>query len=195
MQNEFSEPSRLLYFRHMIRTLFILVGIFFLISCQSKQGHTAQRSEEELIALLHGWSNSDSLQNPEIADKYSLALSEFLSQYPNNPEHENFLFLAGQQAVKQKDFATAASYYAQFANSYPNSRSHADALFAAGFLYNNEVHNIDSATKYYSMFIDLYPEHMLKDAAESELEHLGESPEQMLEKFKTNQDSAKEPLQ
>jgi hypothetical protein len=50
------------------------------------------------------------------------------------------------------------------------------------FLYNNELHMIDSASVAYRRFLDAYPNHELASSASSELDNLGKTPEQILEK-------------
>jgi|GEM_PF-1746527 len=147
------------------------------------------RSQEELEMLLHAWSKTDSLAVPEIAVKYDSALKEYLENYPGNPTHENFLFMAARNDVNSKNYAAAAEKYSRFYALYPTSRSNADAVFGAAFLYNNEVQNMDSARKYYEIFLLTFPDHLLYDAAQAELEHLGESPEEMLNKLQQSLDS------
>ena len=178
------------YFRRMKKILFGILLFGGMTAC-SDSGSEAKkiRSQAELEQLLNAWSNDDSLKIPEVATKYDEALAEYLTNYPNNPVHENFLFLAARRDVGQKDYAGAALKYSTYYELYPNSRSTADAVFGAGFLYNNEVNNLDSARKYYEIFLITFPDHMLYDAAKAELEHLGESPEEMLNKMKQALDS------
>lgn len=180
-----SEPIHSDYFRCMKKSLVFPVLLCFLAACSnSSEPVQEKRSEQELIGLLHRWSKTDSLKIPKIDSLYTVALDEFIALYPSNPEHENFLFLAASHANGNQDHAKAAAYYAKYAEMYPRSRSHGDALFGAAFIYNNELQNYDSAKKYYETFLLLHPEHMLKDAAENELEHLGETPEELIEKYK-----------
>lgn len=168
--------------------LFLLAFSFF--SCKNEGQKTDTiRSESELLEVLHAWSNTDSLNNPEVLKKYTQAIDEFTENYPNSAEHENFLFLGARNAVNLRDFNSAAAKFARYSELYPDKRSHADALFAAGFLYHNELHNLDSARKYYEIFLLTYPEHMYTDQVESELTHLGKTPEEMLRDLTKGQDS------
>jgi len=178
------------YFRRMKDMLLGLILLVSLNACTpSSTDKKVIRSQSELESLLHSWSNTDSLNVPEIAAKYDIAQDEYLENYPGNPVHENFLFLAARRAIGKKDYAKAAGIYGQFSELYPESKSHSDALFGAAFLYNNEVHNLDSARKYYETFLITYPDHLLYDAAKAELEHLGETPEEMLNKMQKALDS------
>ena len=138
----------------MKKIIYAIATLFILISCESNITNEDKiRGEEELLKMIHAWSNSDSLNNPTIREHYTDVLNEFLSHYPGNPEHENLLFLGARNDMDRKEFAEAADKYARFSALYPKSRSHADALFGAGFLYHNEVKQLDSAKKYFEIFL------------------------------------------
>ncbi|MHB1277270.1 MAG: tetratricopeptide repeat protein [Bacteroidia bacterium] len=172
-----------------VNFIFSLI-VFTAVACTNTTSEKESiRTEQELLTLIKGWSRSDSLKNPEVMKKYTLALDEFLANYPESPEHENFLFLAANNAGNLGNYEDAAFKFARFSEKYPTSRSHPESLIAAGFLYNNEVHNLDSARKYYETFILLYPEHDYAEDIKSELANLGKTPEEMLDAV-IEQDSA-----
>ncbi len=75
--------------------------------------------------------------------------------------------------------------YREIYDKYPKSKNAAKALFMSGFLLANELHNYDKATETYNLFLQKYPNHDLAVSAKEELEHMGLSPEQILEKKKT----------
>lgn len=171
-----------------VNFIFSLI-IFTAVACTNTSSDKKTiRSEQELLDQIKGWSRTDSLKNPEVMKKYTLALDEFLENYPESPEHENFLFLAANNAGNLGNYDDAAYKFARFSEKYPTSRSHPESLIAAGFLYNNEVHNLDSARKYYEIFIITYPDHDYAEDIQSELDNLGKTPEEMLEDIR--QDSA-----
>lgn len=172
-----------------VNFVFGLILLGFVACTNEGSNKEAIRSESELLALIKGWSNSDSLRNPGVMQKYTLALDEFLDNYPDNPEHENFLFLAANNLVNLRDYEGAAAKFARYSEKYPDSRSHAESLIAAGFLYNNEIHNLDSARKYYETFVITYPDHMYTEDIKSELQNLGKTPEEMLDAITEGQDS------
>ncbi|MDX5320690.1 MAG: hypothetical protein LPK45_06275, partial [Bacteroidota bacterium] len=98
--------------------------IVFAAACSSPSEPKEEvRSEQDLLKDLHAWSNTDSLQIPEIQRAYTETLKAYLSEYPESAEHANFLFLAAKNAVTLKDFKQAAAYYADFAERYPNHAS------------------------------------------------------------------------
>ncbi len=174
-----------------MKVKFILsLTILLAAACGTTQNEKESiRTEEELLTLIKGWSRNDSLKNPEVMKKYTLALDEFLDNYPESPEHENFLFLAANNAGNLGNYEDAAFKYARFSEKYPKSRSHAEALIAAGWYYNNNVHNLDSAKKYYEIFIITYPDHSYVESITTELNNLGKTPEEMLDAVTDGKDS------
>jgi len=52
----------------------------------------------------------------------------------------------------------------------------------AGFIYANELQNYKEAEILYKQFLNEYPDNELAPSARAELENLGLSPEEILEK-------------
>ena len=57
---------------------------------------------------------------------------------------------------------------------YPDGENTPKATFMIGFIYANDLNNLDEAKKYYTLFLEKYPEHDLADDAEYELKTLGQ---------------------
>jgi hypothetical protein len=53
-------------------------------------------------------------------------------------------------------------------------------LFLSGFIYNNDLRQLDSAKIVYETFLKKYPDHELAASARFELETLGKDPSQTL---------------
>jgi hypothetical protein len=52
----------------------------------------------------------------------------------------------------------------------------------AGFIYANELQNYKEAEALYKQFLSEYPENELAPSAQAELDNLGLSPEEILQK-------------
>ncbi len=170
------------YFRSMNKIL-LLVGLSFLSAACGNRNNEKEQTEtaDSLLEKIDRWSSEDSLNNPEIKREYSQALFTFIDNYPDHPRHESLLFHAGGHCVKMNRFDKAAGYFAQYAKLYPEKPAHAQALFGAGFIYHNELNELDSAKKYFQLFIDQYPDHLLRESAELELQNLGRDPDDILD--------------
>ncbi|TFG98895.1 MAG: outer membrane protein assembly factor BamD [Calditrichales bacterium] len=57
---------------------------------------------------------------------------------------------------------------------YPQGDNAPKATFMIGFIYANNTKDLEEAKKYYTLFIEKYPEHDLADDAKYELETLGQ---------------------
>jgi TolA-binding protein len=65
---------------------------------------------------------------------------------------------------------------------YPLSEQAPMGLFMAGFVQANELSDFDGATETYSTFLKEYPDNELAASAKEELENMGLSPEEILQK-------------
>lgn len=113
----------------------------------------------------------------------ALALYEqIVRDYPKSDEAPEALY---QSAVLyynfQKDPLKAATTYELVCDSYPSSPVAHKGLFVAGFTYANELGNIERARQAYERYLKEYPDSSMAETARFELEHLGQSPEQLLE--------------
>jgi TolA-binding protein len=71
---------------------------------------------------------------------------------------------------------------------FPLSDQAPMGLFMAGFVQANELHDFDGATETYNLFLKDFPDHELAASAKEELENMGLSPEEVLQKNLTRQD-------
>ena len=61
-----------------------------------------------------------------------------------------------------------------------------------GFIYANEVKNLDKAKEAYEKFLKAYPEHEMAKDAKWELDHLGQDIDDIEALIKSNSDSTKQ---
>lgn len=78
-------------------------------------------------------------------------------------------------------------FYVIFSD-YPNSDQAPLALFMSGFIQANELGDFQKATKTYTRFLEVYPDHELATSAKEELENMGLSPEEILRKNLADKD-------
>jgi len=79
-------------------------------------------------------------------------------------------------------FSKAIEYYTIAYEKFPESKESPQSLFMIGFIQNNELSDYTAATKTYKTFIAKYPKHELAPSANAELNNMGLTPEQILEK-------------
>jgi TolA-binding protein len=71
---------------------------------------------------------------------------------------------------------------------YPSSEQAPMGLFMAGFVQANELHDYDGATETYNTFLRDYPDHELAASAQEELDNMGLTPEEVLQKNLTRKE-------
>lgn len=78
-----------------------------------------------------------------------------------------------QENYTSKKFDLAVENFKGIVNNYPEGQHNAEAMFMLGFINANDIVNLEEAKKYYTMFIEKYPQHDLADDAQYELDNLG----------------------
>ncbi len=76
----------------------------------------------------------------------------------------------------------AVSIFKSVFDKYPDSKQAPGCLFMCGFLQSNELNRYSDATVSYNIFLQKYPKNDMASAAKYELDNMGLTPEQVLEK-------------
>ncbi len=83
---------------------------------------------------------------------------------------------------KEESFSKAITYYEKVYENYPQSEQAPRSLFMKGFIESNEQNNFEAATKTFNEFLEKYPNNEMAEAAKAELENMGLSPDEVLNK-------------
>ena len=86
---------------------------------------------------------------------------------------EEEYYSKAQQNYANQKFDLAVENFKGIADNYAKGEHHAEALFMLGFINANDIKDLDEAKKYYTIFVEKYPDHELADDAQYELENLG----------------------
>ncbi len=70
-------------------------------------------------------------------------------------------------------------------DGYPSFSRKIDCAFIAAFLYETELNDKEMAEKLYIQVIELYPDSHLAGVAKVAIEHLRETPAEMIERLRT----------
>jgi len=106
-----------------------------------------------------------------------------VEDHPDNPLAELALFRKAELHNNGlRNFPDAIGTFRRYLAMYPNTPQAPVSLFMMGFLYANELRQLDSAAAVYRRFLASYPEHELSGSARAELDNLGKSPEEIIEK-------------
>ncbi len=130
------------------------------------------------------------------ANDFAGAVIEYeklLNEYPNSEYAEDAYFaVAGiyqmnkvPKLSKVESARKAVEYFQEYYKHFPKSDKAPKALFMIGFTRANDLHEYDSAGIAYREFLNKYPNHELVPSVKLELDNLGKTPEEIIEKQKT----------
>ena len=89
------------------------------------------------------------------------------------------LFELAQQAENDGDFKEAIDLYTMLLQKYPQNEHNYKAQFMIGFIYSEELNDLDQAKDAMQKVVDDYSDCDLADDARWMLDHMGENLEQM----------------
>lgn len=135
----------------------------------------------------------EAAQTELAAKEYSAALIDFQKIIDEFPESEHYQFallqtgelnhgLVDKGISKEASYEKAIKAYTEYQKKYPDDPKAPQTLFMIGFIQANELGNIEAAKVAYTKFLKLYPESEMAVSAQSEIDNLGLSPEDILNK-------------
>lgn len=159
-------------------SIFLLLGsILFLFNCSGETDKNIYESAKQNLA----------------GEKYPEALIEFeelVTKYPKSEYYQEALLQTGElyQGHVNKDIPyevslkKAINSYRLFNSKFPKDSKSPQTLFMIGFIQANNLGELDSAKATYQKYIELYPESEMAESAQSEIENLGLTPDEILTK-------------
>jgi len=161
-----------------MKRLIPLLAVLFLFGCSSK------KSDMELMDEAN--SNLDLDKIPEAV----MALEELIDTHAGSelaPEALSKLASVYQNRLlknipDKESLEKAANLFRKIYDDYPESSYAPTGLFMAGFVYANELKYYDKATETYNLFLQKFPDHELTASAKEEVENMGLTPEEILQK-------------
>src|SRR2546423_1872108 len=171
--------------KHIIY-LFIIAAI--VAGCKSekqKMSELIQKNEKILF------TDSTKMLNPRLALSEIELYKDFAEKFPDDTLSPAYLFRAADMAHGMRKNKDAMDLYHEFISKYPSHPKAAASLFLIAFVYDNDLHQADSAKIKYKEFLQKYPQHQLAPSAQAALDQLemGLTDEQLVKMFEAKQDS------
>lgn len=165
-------------------SILTLLITWFVSACDSPQSKKRALIIESEKSLL-----SDTTFSPDAKQARGLLslYDEYAKQFPADTLSAEYLFKAGEVATGINDPQTSLSFYRRLYEQYPAYSKAPVALFLQGFIYENQLGQLDSASQYYEAFLDRYPDHPISSDVRLSLENLGKSPEELIKMFQEQQ--------
>ncbi len=118
--------------------------------------------------------------------------NKLIDEYPNSSKAPDAMFqlatLYQNNLVKnvsaKESLEKAVKLFHNLNERYPDSKLAPKALFMSGFILANDIHDFSRATIVFRNFLQKYPDNELTASAREELNNMGMSPAEILQKKK-----------
>jgi hypothetical protein len=116
-------------------------------------------------------------------------ISEAYSTLTKSPDrYADLLIKAAGAAENVGNWNKSVQLYGRVAERLPNAPQSRTALFMQGFVYENDLKDLERARTTYEEFLRRYPQDTAyADDVRMALQHLGKSPEELIKQFEKNQ--------
>lgn len=132
---------------------------------------TAQLEQKKVVEAVSSFQTLiDEYPESQLAPEAMLKIAQI---YQNKLDTS----LTGGASLKK-----AVDTFKMIFEKYPNSEQAPSSLFMSAFILANDLKNYNEATETYKLFLNKYPNDRLSASAKEELDNMGLSPEEILEK-------------
>lgn len=161
-----------------ILNLLIVLSVFLSACTPNKEKLNKSIANHEATVINDQLGLVDS-----IANKLVMEYVEYADLYPEDSKSPVYLYKAADLSnglgMPLNAIKLYERVYADF-NAYEKAPL---CLFISGFIYENQVRNMDKAREKYELFLEKYPEHQLRHDVEVTLKNLGKTPEEIIQEF------------
>lgn len=164
-----------------------ILGMGLIYGCSSQE----EKVENEIKQLQSQLSDDFTV---ETGDSLMKKHEEYLEIVQDDKKAAEAIFNAAKHAVYISQYAKALDLFSKIRNQYPDSKWSEDALFMTAFVYDEHLSNPNSkdltndpskktAEKFYKEFLDTYPESKMAESAQTMLNQLYLTDEQIIASF------------
>lgn len=145
----------------LLAPIVLLSSILFLVGCSKS------KSEDQLVAEI------DQLQASEQFDALIPVMQDFITRFRDSDKRPKIMKELASLYASKGDFTNAVTLHDQIMAEYNDDNLRAQSLFMTGYIYANEIKDLEMARQKYHAFLERYPNHELVPSVKWELEHLG----------------------
>ncbi len=156
-------------------------------AAKAKDKLRSQSSLGDRINVIKNDIYMDSTQtrvNPNKARKLVDLYLLHASILPDSPNSPAYLYDTYEIANSVRMYREAATACEKLYTDYPNHEKAPTALFLTGYLYENELKNLDKAKSIYTTFLEKHPNNEFAKSAQFALDNLGKPADQLLEELR-----------
>lgn len=161
-----------------MKSVITLLSFLLIVGCSTK------KSDKELFDEAQKSLKEDKIPEAvmafeEIISEHSQSelAPEAISQLASIYQNKKVKNLSDRESLEK-----AILLFKKLHDDYTNNSLAPSGLFMAGFIYANELQNYKEAEILYRQFLKEYPDNELAPSAQAELDNLGLTPEEILQK-------------
>lgn len=158
----------------------MMAGAILISACSNPQAD----KKAEIEALENGlFSDETKMVDRAKANELIKLYVAYADEFPGDAENPEMLFKAGDMAMNLNQGRTAIEIFDRVMENYPDYEKTPQCLFLKGYIYENNLGNLEMARKIYEEFLQKYPEDKFADDAKISIQNLGKSPEELIKEF------------
>lgn len=169
-----------------MKNLIYLLAITLLIaSCSESKEAALEKittAESNLYAKEGNFHFNDSLANITL-DAYL----NYANSFKDDSLTAEYLFKAADLYRAKREYQEALELYDRLQKEHAAFKKIPQTVFLQGFVYENDLRQLDNARERYETFLADYPNHDLAKDVKFSLDNLGKTPEQIIEEFTRKQ--------
>ena len=152
------------------------------VDVNSKEGLAKLIKEAEGKLYKNDGGSFDRKQATNVVDAYN----NYAKKFPQDAESPQYLFKAAEIYRSMRNYKKATEIYQNIHDNYSNFDKAPHSLFLLGFIYENDLKDLNKAKSVYEQFIAEYPKHELSDDVQFSLNNLGKPAEEIIKGFEGN---------
>ena len=167
----------------------LMLAVVVFAACSSKQEElkTEIKTMEDVL-FADANKMIDKAKARELIDMYV----QFGDEFPESEEAPSMLFKAGDMSMNLNMPKEAVDIFDRIMNNYPDYEKTPQCLFLKGYIFENNMGDLNGAKKIYEEFLEKYPNDDFADDAEVSIKNLGKSPEELIKEFEEQQKEQQE---
>ncbi len=168
-------------------SLSIIISVLMLSSCTNTEKKAHENKSVTILDInaLEAELFDAKITVPDTtkAKKLSELYIIYADKHPNDSVAPEFLYKAADISMNYGKPKLTIGIFKKLLTSYPDYKNTPTVTFLMGYVYENQLKDYINARKYYTEFIEKYPDSDFADDAKISLENLGKSPEELIKEF------------
>ena len=145
---------------------------------------------QELVDLENEINANIASPDKELLKKAITKYQDLAGYFPEDPKAPEYLFKASDLSLSTGQPEKAVKILTRIMNEYPEYERMEDVMFNKASHLDFELRDTTAAKELYAEFIEKYPESELVDDAQSRIENISLSLDELVEKFMANMEES-----